>query len=89
MNIEPIKLLEPAFDKIELAFNAFENRKTVKTFIDKKLPLQILSNLLWAACGVNRKTTPSGGQGRTAGSASNSQEIDIYTIFNQGGLVYD
>jgi len=89
MNIEPIKLLEPVFDKIELTFNAFENRKTVKTFIDKKLPLQILSNLLWAACGVNRKTTTSGILGRTAASASNSQEIDIYTIFEDGIYKYN
>jgi hypothetical protein len=42
------------------------------------LPVQLLSNLLWAACGVNRKIGPFGIPGRTAASASNSQEIDLY-----------
>jgi len=77
------------FDKIELAFHAFENRKTIKTISDKKLPLQIISNLLWAACGVNRKKSISEVTGRTAASASNSQEIDIYTVLEEGIYKYD
>jgi hypothetical protein len=42
------------------------------------LPMQLLSNLLWAACGVNRRHGPFAVPGRTAASASNSQEIDVY-----------
>jgi hypothetical protein len=63
---QQIKLPDPLFDKIELAFHAFENRKTVKTISDKKLPLQIISNLLWAACGVNRKKSFPEASGRIA-----------------------
>ncbi len=88
-HLPQIKLPEPLFDKIELTFHAFENRKTIKAITDKKLPLQILSNLLWAACGINRKVTPTGAPGRTAASASNSQEIDIYTILEEGIYMYD
>ncbi len=87
--LQQIILLDPIFDKIELAFPAFENRKTIKEMKEEKLPLQILSNLLWAACGVNRKVTPTGVPGRTAASASNSQEIDIYTILEEGIYKYD
>ena len=87
--ISQISLPEPKFDKIELAFQAFENRKTIKEIKEEKLPLQILSNLLWAACGINRKVTPTGGSGRTAASASNSQEIDIYTALEEGIYKYD
>jgi len=61
-----IKLPDPLFDKIELAFHVFENRKTIKTISDKKLSLQIISNLLWAACGINRKKSFSEASGRNA-----------------------
>jgi SagB-type dehydrogenase family enzyme len=86
---QQIKLPDPLFDKIEPAFHAFENRKTIKTISDKKLPLQIISNLLWAACGINRKKSFSEASGRTAASASNSQEIDIYTVLAEGIYKYD
>jgi SagB-type dehydrogenase family enzyme len=51
--------------------------------------LQVLSNLLWAACGVNRKKGPFGIPGRTAASASNSQEIDLYVAMQEGIFLYD
>lgn len=88
-NHQQIRLLTPKFDNVRTAFQAFENRKTIKEMSDKKLPLQVLSNLLWAACGVNRKVTPTGAPGRTSASASNSQEIDIYTILEEGIYMYD
>ncbi len=88
-HIRQIILPEPKFDKIELAFQAFESRKTIKRISDKKLPIQILSNLLWAACGVNRKKDSSDFTGRTAASASNSQEIDIYTVLEDAIYKYD
>jgi len=68
---------------------AFQNRKTSREISDKKLPLQTLSDLLWAACGVNRKKGPFGIAGRTAASASNSQEIDIYVALQEGIYYYD
>jgi len=53
------------------------------------MPIQELSNLLWAACGVNREIGPYGLPGRTAASASNSQEIDIYVALESGVYRYD
>jgi nitroreductase len=46
-------------------------------------------NLLWAAFGVNRRSGPFGGPGRTAASASNSQEIDLYVALPEGVYLYD
>jgi hypothetical protein len=51
---------------------------------DTKLPIQVLSNLLWAADGVNR---PDGK--RTAPSAVDWQNIDIYVTTAEGLFLYD
>jgi hypothetical protein len=49
----------------------------------------MLSNLLWAAWGVNRQSGPFGQIGRTAASASNSQEIDLYVVLPEGTYLYE
>jgi SagB-type dehydrogenase family enzyme len=59
-------------------------RKSSREFSSAKLSPQLLSNLLWAASGVNR---PDGH--RTAPSASNRQEIDIYVATADGLYLYD
>jgi nitroreductase len=69
--------------------SVLKQRKTIREVGDKKIPLQLLSNLLWAACGVNRKKGPFGIPGLTAASASNSQEIDVYVVFREGTFLYD
>jgi hypothetical protein len=60
----------------------------VREISAKKLPLQTLSNLLWAAGGVNRRRAAFDRSGRTAGSASNSQEIDLYVAMPEGVFLY-
>jgi hypothetical protein len=70
-------------------FTALERRRTTRQIGSAALPLQLLSNLLWAACGVNRKTMPFGVPGRTAASASNSQEIDLYVALRDGVYMYN
>jgi hypothetical protein len=44
----------------------------------------MLSNLLWAGNGINRA-----GGGRTAPSALDAQEIDIYVALPSGAYVYN
>jgi hypothetical protein len=63
---------------------ALKERKSTREFSSKPLPPQVLSNLLWAAFGVNR---PDGR--RTAPSANNMQEIDIYVALPEGLYLYD
>ncbi len=49
----------------------------------------MLSNLLWAAFGVNRQESSFSKPGRTAPSASNSQEIDLYIALAEGVYIYE
>lgn len=88
-NLQPIVLLKPKLDNGKSVLKAIQHRKTIREISDKKLPLQTLSNLFWAACGVNRKKGPFGIPGRTAATASNSQEIDLYAAFQEGIYFYD
>jgi len=88
-NLTDIKLPKPSFPRVKTVANALLQRKTIREISDKKLPLQMLSNLLWAACGVNRNKVTIGINGRTAASASNSQEIDLYVAMQDYTYLYD
>jgi SagB-type dehydrogenase family enzyme len=66
-------------------YNALKERKSTKAFHPQAISEDMLSNLLWAAFGVNRPDTGK----RTAPSAVNSQEMDIYVILATGVYLYD
>ena len=85
----PVQLPSPAVDTDTPVFTALRRRKTTRNISPAPLPLQLLSNLLWAACGVNRQSGPYGLPGRTAASASNSQEIDLYVALMEGVYLFD
>jgi nitroreductase len=87
--LQTVKLPKPTHIRSTSVFKALQQRKTIREIRDKKLSLQVLSNLLWAAYGVNRKTGPFGIPGRTAASASNSQEIDLYIAMQEGMYLYE
>ncbi len=83
--VEEIKL--PDYEKgggIPL-MEALQRRETSRNFSPEDLPLQELSNILWAANGINR---PENGK-RTAPSARNAQEIDIYVFMHNGVFLYN
>jgi nitroreductase len=63
---------------------ALAKRRSEREFAPMELPLPVLSALLWAAYGVNR---PDGG--RTAPSALNAQEVDVYVALPSGAYLYD
>jgi hypothetical protein len=88
-NLNPIPLPKPESDGGKTVMKALKLRKTIREISDKNIPLQKLSNLLWAACGVNRKKGPFGIPGRTSATASNSQEIDLYVALKEGTYLYD
>jgi len=88
-NLKPIVLLKPKLDERKSVLKALTQRRTIREISDKKLSLQTLSNLLWSACGVNRKKGPFAISGRTAATASNSQEIDVYVALQEGTYFYD
>lgn len=63
---------------------AMAKRHSAREFAPRELPLPLLSNLLWAANGINRSDG-----GRTAPSAMNAQEIDVYVALPSGAYLYD
>jgi hypothetical protein len=83
--LKPISLLKPQIDGGRLLMQALNLRQSEHSaYSAEKLPPQVLSNLLWAAYGVNR---PDGK--RTAPSANNVQSVDIYVAMAEGLYRYD
>jgi hypothetical protein len=85
----PVELPTPKLNGGKSLPESLRRRQTIREISDRKLPLQLLSNLLWAACGVNRPKGPFGGAGITAASASNSQEIDLFVALEDGVYLFD
>lgn len=83
--LKPIQLPKPRTDGGKPLMQALKERKSTRSFSSEPLPMQVLGDLLWAACGVNR---PETGQ-RTAPTARNRQEIDVYVALEQGLYLYD
>jgi len=88
-NLQPIPLPKPLFERSTTVFEALKTRRTSRTIGAKPIPLQSLSDILWAAQGVNRLDGPFSGPGRTVGSASNAQEIRIYVAMPDGIYFYE
>ena len=64
--------------------DALAKRSTGREYDSRDLSPSQLSSLLWACFGINR---PDGK--RTAPSAKNNQETDIYVILKEGAYIYD
>jgi SagB-type dehydrogenase family enzyme len=84
-DMKPINLPAPNLEQSKPLMQALKERKTSREYGNAKLEPQTLSNLLWAAFGVNRADTGR----RTAPSAYNHQEIDIYVAAADGLFLYD
>jgi SagB-type dehydrogenase family enzyme len=81
---QPIKLPPPQTSNGKPLMQALAERRSVREFSAEDLSPQTISDLLWAANGVNR---PDGR--RTAPSAHNAQEIDIYVAQKEGLYFYN
>jgi len=86
---EPIALPRPRLGRGASLSGALRARRTTREIAGRPLPRQLLSNLLWAACGVNRPRGPFGYAGLTAASASDSQEVDVYVALEGGAYRFD
>lgn len=82
---EIIDLTQPDLNRGLPLMKALSLRASVKEFDTTAIKLKDLSDLLWAANGVNR---PESGK-RTAPSALNAQDIDVYAFFKNGVYLYD
>jgi SagB-type dehydrogenase family enzyme len=63
---------------------ALNERQTTRSFTEDNLTQQQLSDMLWAAWGINRADQKK----RTAPSAMNYQEIDVYVALPEGLYIY-
>jgi len=79
-----IPLLKPPTGSGNPLMQLLWKRQSSREFSSEPLPVEVLSNMLWAAFGINR---PDGK--RTAPSAKNQQEIDIYVATAKGLYLYD
>ena len=84
-NAQDTKLPAPDKKGGSSMMEALWQRKTDRTFSDKKLSEKELANLLWATCGINR---PENGK-RTNPTARNLQEICLYVFFPERVCLYD
>ena len=82
---EPLTLPAPQTDGGRPLMQVLKERSSSRSFSPRPLPPQVLSNLLWAAFGVNR---PDAGK-RTAPSAKDWQEIDMYVALAEGLFRYE
>jgi SagB-type dehydrogenase family enzyme len=81
---KPVQLSKPRTADSPL-MQILAKRSSARTFSPQPLPMNVLSDLLWAANGINR---PDSGK-RTAPSAKNMQEIDIYVATAEGLYLYE
>jgi SagB-type dehydrogenase family enzyme len=81
---KPVQLSKPRTADSAL-MQILAKRSSARTFSPQPLPMNVLSDLLWAANGINR---PDSGR-RTAPSAKNMQEIDIYVATAEGLYLYE
>ena len=81
----PIRLNPPNVNKSASLMQAFSKRASSLNYDTRMLEIQDLSDLLWAANGVNRPDSKK----RTAPSALNSQEVDVYVFLAEGAYLYD
>jgi nitroreductase len=83
-DLKPVALPAPQTSGGKPLMQALKERHSTREFTTEKLSPQVLSNLLWAGWGINREDGR-----RTAPSASNRQEIEIYAVMADGAYVYD
>jgi len=79
-----IQLSKPQIGSGNSLMQLLWKRMSSREFSPEPLPVEVLSNLVWAGFGINR---PDGK--RTAPSAMNWQDIDIYVILSSGLYLYD
>jgi SagB-type dehydrogenase family enzyme len=80
-----IKLLPPQKETGKPLMQVLNQRQSQRSFSKKDISEQDLSNILWAAFGINRSESGK----RTAPSAMNKQEIDVYAVMKDGAYLYE
>ncbi len=82
--LKRIDLPKPRMEGGKPLMRALKDRSSSREYSSKKLPMQVLSDMLWAAWGINREDGK-----RTAPSSTNRQEIDVYVAMAEGLYLYN
>jgi len=85
LDAQDISLPAPMTTGGKPLMDALSERQSSRSFSDMELSLQQLSDLLWAAWGINRPADAR----RTAPSSHNRQEMDVYVTLKSGLYLYD
>lgn len=80
-----VKLPKPNLNRSGAVMKALSERQSMREYASKALSLADLSDLLWAANGINRSDSGK----RTAPSAMNKQDVDVYVVLPEGTYLYD
>lgn len=80
-----VKLPKPNLNRTGAVMKALSERQSTREYASKALSLADLSDLLWAANGINRSDSGK----RTAPSAMNKQDVDVYVVLPEGTYLYD
>ena len=83
--LKEIKLNAPDKSRGSSVMKALSDRHSIREYDTKEISLKDLSDLLWAANGINRQEDGK----RTAPSAMDRREIDVYMINKDGAYLYD
>ena len=83
--LKPISLPKPELGGGKTLMEAIQLRRSTREFGPEKLSAKELGGVLWSGFGINR---PDEGR-RTAPSAMNSQEVDLYVALVDGLYLYD
>ncbi len=83
LHAQDVQLPTPVRSGGKPLMDALNQRHSTRTFQDKELSLQQLSDLLWAANGFNRADK------RTAPTANNRQELELYVTTSKSLYFYD
>lgn len=83
--LNPVKLNTPNKNRGTAIMKALSDRKSATEYTDKMLSHEDLSDLFWAANGINRPAESK----KTAASAMNRQDVMIYAFTTEGVYLYD
>lgn len=82
---QDIELPAPMTNNNVTLMKALQDRHSSREFSKKQLPDDVLSTVLWAACGINRAESGK----ITAPSAINAQDIVVYVVRQDGAFRYE
>jgi SagB-type dehydrogenase family enzyme len=84
-DMKDIALPAPRTEGGKPLLQALRERQSSRAFSDRQLAPQVLADLLWAAAGINRADSGK----RTAPSARDWQEVEVYAVLPDGAYLYD